>query len=369
MIEDVSNPEADSATTNELAITQKNARIEKQKQALLTSLDSGNYSTLKNRVAAILNLYPHCRNSDVALSLKYWETFQPEIFNTNGIAPKDLFKLERLHYLVRARAKIQNEYGLFQADEGIRRHRRIHEEAMQEAVVEDRPPRRVISIFSDESGKTEDFTIVSSVWILTENIFTLDRAIQHWKKDSPFANREIHFSRLKRDDLDALSSYLDLINNHRAFLSIKLIAVQRNGLRLNNEKVLEKLHEHMLIQGIQHEIENGRITLPRELEVRIDEEQSLDSFTLAEIRRRVNLDFHNNYNGQACLNSINTANSRRSNLIQLADLIGGAFNRKINFHGERNYKDAMADLIIEKLEIRTSDDQLPGIDSTALIYV
>ena len=78
-------------------------RIEKEKKELLASLAGGDFSTQKTKVAAILNLYPESRNSDITLALKYWETFQPGIYNKSGILPKYLFKLERLHYIVRAR--------------------------------------------------------------------------------------------------------------------------------------------------------------------------------------------------------------------------------------------------------------------------
>jgi len=81
-------------------IEKKRARLEKEKTELLASLASADYSVLKTKVAAVLNLFPHTRNSDVALAIKYWETFQPHIYNENGIMPKDLFKLERLQYMV-----------------------------------------------------------------------------------------------------------------------------------------------------------------------------------------------------------------------------------------------------------------------------
>lgn len=185
------------------------ARIEKEKKELLGSLAGGDFSTQKTKVAAILNLYPESRNSDITLALKYWETFQPEIYNKSGILPKDLFKLERLHYIVRARAKIQNEYGLFQADARVKHHRKKNEEVMYDAVLEDAAPRKVIHVFADETGKTHDFVIVAAVWVLTGRaVFTVTQAITEWKKLSPWANREIHFAKFGRMDLDTLKEYL-----------------------------------------------------------------------------------------------------------------------------------------------------------------
>ncbi|GLR25661.1 hypothetical protein [Limnobacter litoralis] len=71
----------------------KLAKLEKERKELLASLAVGDFSTLKAKVAYILNLYPEARNSDITLSIKYWEIFQSDIYNKTGILPKDLFDL------------------------------------------------------------------------------------------------------------------------------------------------------------------------------------------------------------------------------------------------------------------------------------
>ncbi|WP_254223811.1 hypothetical protein [Burkholderia multivorans] len=138
----------------------------KAKESLIASLAGGDFSNQQTRVAHILNLHPAARNSDVALALKYWETFQPEIYNPGGIKPADFFKLDRVPFLVRARAKIQNEYELFQAEEKVRRRRKGREDEMREAVLNDEAPRQMLQVFSDETGKGEDHVIIGSVWVL-----------------------------------------------------------------------------------------------------------------------------------------------------------------------------------------------------------
>ena len=123
--EDKGDFEEKELSEEELAKLQaKNFKLDREKIELLASLASGNFSTQKAKVAAVLNLYPKARNSDITLSLKYWEMFQPDFFNKTGIKPENLFKLERMHFIARARAKIQNEYGLLTADEKIRNHRK-----------------------------------------------------------------------------------------------------------------------------------------------------------------------------------------------------------------------------------------------------
>lgn len=349
---------------------ERREQIEKEKKELLASLAGGDFSTQKTKVAAILNLYPESRNSDITLALKYWETFQPEIYNTSGILPKDLFRLERLHYIVRARAKIQNEYGLFQADTKVRNHRKKREEVMYDAVLEDAAPRKIIHVFADETGKTHDFVIVAAVWVLTGRaVFTVTQAIMEWQKTSSWPNREVHFAKLGRMDFDFLKEYLGVIQKNREFLSFKVIAVERSKAKRNIEEVVEKLHEHMLIRGAEHEIEQARVDLPREIEMTIDEVQSLDSFVLSEMKRRVASDFAQRYGNQLQLNDVQTASSKNSPLVQLADLIAGAVNRRLNHTAEKNHKDEMAEWIVQTLDLALDEGGIPGLDVSALFRV
>lgn len=347
--------------------TKKHQRIEKERKELLESLASGDFSSLKVKVAAILNLYPSSRNSDVTLAIKLWEEFQPEIYKESGILPKDLFKLERMQYIVRARAKIQNEYGLFKADESIKNHRRKNEESMKDAVLQDITQRRVIQVFADETGKTQKYVSVAAIWVLNgKAVFDIALKINAWKNQSVWNGKEIHFSDFKKHDIEPLREYLSIIVNNREFLSFKVIAIERAKTKRKIEEVVEKLHEHMLILGAQHEINTKRVDLPRDITVTIDEEDSLDAFILSEMKSRISLQYENLYNNSLTLSSLQSVSSKNSHLIQLADIVAGAINRKLNHVLERNFKDDMADLIINSLELELSESNVDELDATAL---
>lgn len=345
-------------------------KIEKEKQELLAAIAGGNFSTQKAKVASILNLYPDTRNSDISLSLKYWEIFQPDFYDVNGITPRNLFKLERLHYIVRARAKIQNEYGLFQADEKIKNHRKKQEEVMHEAVLTDTNPRKVIQVFADESGKTQRYIIVAAVWVLSGRaVFNITDKINKWKETSQWAKREVHFSKLGKGDFETLKQYLGVILQNREFISFKAIALEKSKTSRSIEDILSKLHEHLLTQGINHEVLQGRVDLPREINVTLDAEQSLDPITLSEIKQRAQREIDINHSKQVTINSLQTIDSKNSALVQLADLICGAINRKLNNPGEGNHKDEMADWIIHTLDLSLRDERISSIDASALFRI
>jgi hypothetical protein len=349
----------------------KRNRLEREKTSLLASLSKGDFSVTRTKVAGILNLYPDARNSDVVLALKYWESFQPDVYQATGILPRDLFKLERFNHIVRARAKIQNEYGLFKADEKIQGRRKNLEEKMQQEVLEDILERKIISIYADETGKNGNFTIVAAVWVLLGRaVFTVTQAIEGWREASPWSNQEIHFSSLgKSGDLKTLEEYLEIIQCNREFLGFKFIAIDKSKTSRKPEEIVIKLHEHMLIQGAIHEISSGRADLPREIKLIMDESSSLDGFTLREMKERVTTHFHNSYQSKLKLSNIETVSSRENSLVQLADLVAGAMNRKLNHEGDRKMKDDLADIIINKLGRSLTEESLPSLDATAFIYV
>ncbi len=348
----------------------KTFKLEKEKKELLASLASGNFSTQRSKVAAILNLYPKSRNSDITLSLKYWEMFQPEFYNKNGIKPEHLFKLERMHFIARARAKIQNEYGLFSADEKVKGHRKKNEEKMQDEVLNDAPARKVVNVFADETGKNGKYVIVASVWVLTGRaVHTVSQAITKWKETSVWKSQEIHFTKFGKKDIKPLHEYLKVILANREFLSFKAIAIEKSKTSRKVSDIVEKLHEHMLIRGAEHEVETNRIDLPREIEMTVDEEQSLDRFALSEMSRRISRDFEGSFNGKLKLCDIQSVSSKTSPLVQLADLVAGALNRHINHQGAKNHKDEMAEKIIYDLDLVLSTEGVSGLDCAALFKV
>jgi hypothetical protein len=345
-------------------------RLEREASELRASLANGVISDLKTKVAWVLNLFPHTRNSDIALTLKYWELFHSDLFNPKAMNPRDLFKMERETSIVRVRAKIQNEYQLFPADAKTRRRRRDLEEEIKEAVVEDKPERNVVYVFADETGKNGNFVCVAAVWVLTGyTIFKLNQAIREWQNTSPWANREIHFSDFKKGQSAALAEYLDVVRKHRELLSFKVIAVERSTMKRPVSEVVMRLHEFMLVRGAQHEIAANRIKLPRAIRLTIDAEQSLDIIACADIGSRVADAYKATHGDSLTVEDVSAVSSHESELVQLADVVAGAVNRRKNHTGDPGHKDEMSDLIIEKLDIQLQKHDIPNMDATTWLFI
>ena len=344
-------------------------RIERERADLLKSLAADDFSTLKNRVATVLNLVPSARDSDIVLCLKYWAMFQPDLYNPQAIAPSDLFKLERLHYIVRARAMIQNDYGLFVASNAIKNHRKRNEQSVKAEILADQPERSVMKVYADETGKNGKFVMVPAVWVLSgAGRFKLTAAIEAWRNQGSFGKREMHFASLGKTDGHHLSGFLDAVLKNSEYISFKVIGIERARTRRSITEVVAKLHEHMLSKGIEHEVESGRVSLPRSVEVTLDEEDTLDAIALAEIRSAVEATLSRKYKSEdLSLAPIEKASSKHSNMLQLADLVAGAVNRLRNHDGEPNIKDEFARQIVDRMGLSIEVGDNESFDSSTML--
>lgn len=357
-----SQSEDDGATRDK-----KRQRLDRERVELIKSVAAEDFSTLKSRVAAILNLYPTARDSDIVLTIKYWSTFQPDLYNPAGIAPSDLFRLERETHIVRARAMIQNDYGLFVASEAVKGHRRKNEVSIKAEILEQPAERSVLRVYADETGKNQQFVLVASIWVLSGYAaFQIAQRLEAWRKSSVFAKREMHFARLGKGDGPALTEYLSVVRSNSEFISYKLIGIERSKTRRPITEVVFKLHQRMLIQGALHEITSGRASLPRAIDVTIDEEDSLDAIAAAEIKATVQRELSDAHDGLT-VGDVTLSSSRHSALLQLVDMVAGAANRRRNHDGERNFKDDFADEIIETLGLLVEEGQDDSFDSSTVL--
>ncbi len=133
----------------------KRLAIERARDRLLSALSENKIVKLQDQVAYVLNHYPDTRNSDRQLSIRVVETFYSKFIDAHGKLSLDsLHEIPKFYDMQRYRAKIQNEYGLFQADPQVRRQRRKLEEEAREAFTPEGRIASEIAIFADESGKT-----------------------------------------------------------------------------------------------------------------------------------------------------------------------------------------------------------------------
>lgn len=345
----------------EEGLTDEEKEAEKRKRAeeLWMDVQSGNTKHLITKVASILNRFPETRNSDIALMIKFWEVFDGQ--KGNFVSVNKLFRLERLTSIARSRAKIQNEYGLFLADEKIRRNRQNREEIQKEYQIATKPEMESIRIYADESGKNDTFTIVGSIWVLARE-GELNKALADWvtqrKSEDKTFPQEFHFNKIRNNGTN-LQVYYDFINfvvSEGNMIGFKAIAVNKTKITKSIDDIITELFYQLIRIGVEYEQETGRISLPKQINYIKDAEEGESALRLSKIQQSLIDNFKIHYDNTLKLNAFLSMDSRLDRLIQVADLFTGAINRKINHQRNNpestNAKDEFANYIYELLNIK-----------------
>lgn len=328
----------------------KEEKLTKQKARFLEKLASGARDTIPTRVAWVLNRHPAARNSDVTLQVVYWRTFNRELLSgPNTVALENLYKLTRLTDITRARAKIQNEYHLFQAVEGVRRRRSSKQAQERERQIEDQPPLPTLTVYTDEAGKTEAHLIVGSMWFLSGlDVSSVSRAIEMWRTETGFKD-EFHFTKINDRNVDHYFKVLDILDAFAATVSFRAITIERRG-HSDISRVLDDLLLHLLVRGVEHEHRSGRAVLPRSISVFKDaEEESRDKLAVANLTLDLQNASKSKFGGKLHVSLVSAVDSKALVTIQLTDLFIGSLNRRLNgVQGGAHAKDRFAKAFIER---------------------
>jgi len=322
----------------------KAERLEREKEDLLRDIAASTTNDLRAKIGYVLNHYPAARDSDVALAHLVWETFYPEYIEDGQVLLEDMYRLPRQGTMSRTRTKIQNEYGLFQPSAEIAGFRNGLREDKEKEIVADKPGPPVLSVHADESGKNQRFMVVGSVWVVdVGREWRAVEALRQWERDAGITG-EFKFADLTKDKLPLAIDFVKKAMEHSELLGFKACVLDTQKVkRMAKEEVLYGLYYELAMSGMDHEITAGRVVLPRWLYLVKDADDGTDVLRLPELQRRLTERCREYFKDQVQVDSIITATSDSSLLLQLADLFSGSVGRMYNKVGEAmNQKDEFA---------------------------
>jgi len=324
---------------------------------------SAKFDTIQERVAWVLNHFPDTRNSDITLQIKYWERFEPDLYDGRAVELEDMYKLTRLTSLQRARAKIQNSYGLFQASPDVRRRRGKLSEEEKEKAAAQQPDLPIFAVYADESGKTQEHLVVGSVWFpRAEDLGSLTLAIQALKGRHDFKG-ELHFKDINRTKIPFYKELARLLGQEATTFSFKAVSVARRGIG-NVDHALRDLYYVLLREGVRHEVESGRAMLPRKLQFLKDaEEPGSDKLLLEEVKDSMFAASANQFDNKLEPGTFEIEDSRLSELLEVADLFTSSVSRRLNAtSGKTQPKDEFADYFVQAINftLATTKDEARG---------
>lgn len=341
--------------------SEREEKIEKEKQDLLNKVLSGNLDSKHDKVGFILNNYSIARNSDIELAWLYWKTFEGDKFDGYHVTKEDLKKLTMINSLTRSRARIQNDYKLFQADEKVQRHRGVLAEEMREEAIEEKPEGLpMYSVYVDETGKTQDFLSVGSLWIVDGfKSFQASRKIKEWLEQQHI-DYEFHFAEVSSHKLETYKEFFLKYLKLNPTLGFKAIVVNKKGIGDINSAITD-LTFHLIHKGINHENSTGRAPLPRLLQVWLDEEEKgIDQLKIENLKERIT----RQKISDLYLGDFVAVESKYNYSIQIVDLFTSSINRRIhNPDSQGKVKDKLADYVLGLLNFHINNINLENTDT------
>ena len=329
----------------------KRQRLEKERTTLLSHLEEFNLEDMRTKVAFILNQYPATRDFDIALTEKFWKTFHSSLVGPDSVPFANLYYLPRFTSISRVRAKIQNEYGLFQASESVTNRRAELEEENRTSQTADKPTDSSVPIYCDESGKNKQYNLVGSLWINDGyRMFKVYQDLAFWKKERGI-NKELHFTNLNAQDKPIVLEFIKRVLGQSDAFGFKAVILDSYNVRgISLEDRIYRLHYQLIVKGIEHEVQTGRFSLPRIISVTKDKDEGTDNLRLTELKQKLKTECQAYFDNKILVDDVKAEESHASLFIQLTDLFTASINRKLNSPGS-NYKDDLADEILNLLGI------------------
>jgi hypothetical protein len=320
----------DEAEEEKPAGETKEQKRERTKQIVLNRVAMTKVDTVRDRVAWIMNREAGTRDSDVALMLKYWEIFEPDLYARGNITPGNLFHLTRLTVISRQRATIQNEYKLFLASEEVQKRRGTLDDENRERHAAEAPRMSSIVVYADESGKNDDNLLIGTFWILDDiQTLRLKQDIEAWRQEKGFTH-ELHFSRVSNGNLHRYMEILGLLVARGNSISFKVLTVPRRG-NADADAAIDDLLFNVISRGIRHEDQTGRAPLPRSLQVWKDAgEEGRDMVAVANLKERLEAASAATFNNRLRVDSVVAVDSSKNDFIQISDLFLGSVNRYLH---------------------------------------
>lgn len=318
---------------------------------LISAISKGQDKSLKQKVAHILNHFPAARDSDITLTIRLLKTFYPEYVDGNErMDIRSMYELPKFYDMQRLRAKIQNDYGLFLASPEVAAFRKNKQYTKAEEFASKKPDYNSVFVFTDESGKTQDYLIFGSIWIYSpiEHIRLL-KSLDDWRqKKKPF--KEIHFAEINHaEHADIAIDFFKIALGSADYIGFKALVVDAKGV--NSGRMTEAMYEgitQLLINGVKTDIKRRRATPPLNLHLAKDADPATDILKLSDLNTKTITAFQTIFpQGEATLESVANPLSEKSDLIQIADLFTGAIGRWVNIGVTKSDTNAKAQLARE----------------------
>lgn len=316
-----------------------------QRAALLASIAHSQLATYEQRVARILHRYPDTRDSDTALCLRYWRTFQADVIERwKPLELEILFDLVKVTTLVRTRQIIQNDLRLFRGMEDTQKAREAMQRELHEYLASHRDTLPEIRFYLDETGNEGDknYTGVAGVCIINWKQYAKHHAaLEQWREKQGWPET-IHFAETGADKVDRAASLLQQLAQRRSGVLFLGYSIASRG---RTQEAMFSLFIQLVVDSLKHLQQLGCLSENRNVRVIKEADPGFDSIYLDTMTKRLSEAVALEFPGLLAVSPVEAVTKGRTVVLECADLIAGGMQRRALGKG-RNPKDKLAEAVI-----------------------
>jgi hypothetical protein len=322
-----------------------NQELNEQRAALLASIAQSQLATQEQKVARILQRYPETRDSDIALCLRYWRTFQADVIERwSPLELEILYELDKVMSLVRSRQIIQNNLRLFRGMEDTRKAREAMQRELHEYLAAHRDTLPEIHFYLDETGNEGDknYTGVAGVCVINWKQYEKHyAALAQWRERQGWAET-IHFSETGADKVDRAASLLQQLAQRRSGVLFLGYSISSRG---RTQEAMFSLFIQLVMDSLKHLQQQGCLSENQNVRVIKEADPGFDTMYLDTMTKRLSEAVALEFPGLLAVSPVEAVTKGRTVLLECADLIAGGMQRRALGKG-RNPKDKLAEAVI-----------------------
>jgi hypothetical protein len=319
--------------------------LAEQRAELLARIAQSQLATYEQRIARILHRYPETRDSDIALCLRYWRTFQADVIERwKPLELEVLFDLDRMETLGRTRRFVQNDLRLFRGMEDTRKARQAMQRELHEYLAAHRDTLPEIRFYLDETGNEGDknYTGVAGVCVMNWKQYEKHHAaLAQWREKQGWTET-IHFAETGADKVDRAAALLQQLAQRRSGVLFLGYSIASRG---RTQEAIFSLFIQLVVDSLKHLQQQGCLSENQSVRVIKEADQGFDSIYLDTMTKRLSEAVALEFPGLLAVSPVEAVTKGRNVILECADLIAGGMQRRALGKG-RNPKDKLAEAVI-----------------------
>lgn len=318
---------------------------QQERDRLLAWLATGDLATVEAKVASLLAKFPETRDSDIALSIRYWQIYESDILIANKPPSLEvLFDLQPMTTIVRCRQRIQNDFQLFVGTRRTRAFRDDRQLQFYQYMAQQRDAEAELRVYIDETGSDTGsrFVGIGGVAVLdTRSYEYRHAAIREWRRTCGHP-ATFHYADMTSASERHYLEFLSQIQKHRAGLVFLGYATLHRGRK---DLTITALIPQLISDLLAVAKDQGCLSAVRAVSVIKEASEGFDSLFREDIKQNLAELIADRFADRAYLKDFHCVPKGHEVFLEAADLIAASMRRRWE-SGGRIHKDRVADAVI-----------------------